>query len=105
YAFVHALIQQTLYEELGATRRQLAHRRVAEALEDLYGTDPGVRIRELAQHWMVAARPADMGKAVDYARRAGDAAVATLAPDEAIRWYRDALALVDRRASQNPRAR
>jgi DNA-binding SARP family transcriptional activator len=105
YSFAHALIQQTLYEELGATRRQLAHRRVAEALEDLCRSDPVVRIGELAQHWMAAARPADAAKAIGYARRAGDAAVAALAPDEAVRWYGDALNLLDRHAGDDTQLR
>ena len=34
YNFAHALIQHTLYEDLGPTRRARAHRQVAEALED-----------------------------------------------------------------------
>ena len=41
YNFAHALIQHTLYADLGLTRRARAHRRVAEALEDLYGDRPG----------------------------------------------------------------
>ena len=40
FRFVHALINQTLYEGLGATRRARMHQRVAEALEELYGADP-----------------------------------------------------------------
>ena len=42
YNFAHALIQHTLYEDLGPTRRARAHRQVAEALEDLCGDRPGV---------------------------------------------------------------
>ena len=34
HTFAHALIQHTLYEDLGPTRQARAHRRVAEALED-----------------------------------------------------------------------
>ena len=37
FSFAHALINHTLYEALGTTRRARAHQRVAEALEDLYG--------------------------------------------------------------------
>ena len=40
FRFAHALINQTLYEGLGATRRARMHQRVAEALEELYGEDP-----------------------------------------------------------------
>ena len=38
FRFVHALINQTLYDGLGATRRSSMHHRVALALEELYGT-------------------------------------------------------------------
>ena len=48
YTFAHALIQHTLYEELGPTRRARAHRQVAEALEELCGDRPGSRVGELA---------------------------------------------------------
>ena len=51
FAFSHALVNHTLYEALGPTRRARLHRRVAEALEELCGDDPGARLGELAQHW------------------------------------------------------
>ena len=95
YGFVHALIQQTLYEELGGTRRQGVHRQVAETLEKLNEVGASVRIAELAQHWMAGGRPADAPKMIRWARAAGDAAVAALAPDEAARWYADALRVLD----------
>ena len=45
YCFVHALIQHTLYAQLGRTRQARAHRQVAEALEALCGDRPGARCR------------------------------------------------------------
>ena len=54
FRFVHALINQTLYEGLGATRRSSIHHRVAVALEELYGEE---RVAELALHWRLARRP------------------------------------------------
>ena len=42
YNFAHALIQHTLYQDLGPTRRARAHRQVATALEELAGGRPGV---------------------------------------------------------------
>jgi class 3 adenylate cyclase len=41
YRFSHALIQHTLYQDPGPTRRALAHRYVAEALEEIHGGRPG----------------------------------------------------------------
>ena len=51
---------------------------------------------ELARHWMAATRPSDATKALYYARRAGDAALAAYAPLDAITWYSQALDLLDR---------
>jgi class 3 adenylate cyclase len=87
FSFAHALIQHTLYEDLGPTRRARAHRRVAEALEDLCGEARGNRAGELAHHWFSATQPIDLTKAIDYARQAGDAALAALAPADALRYY------------------
>ncbi len=93
YTFAHALIQHTLYEELGPTRRARAHRRVGEALEQLCGTRPGTRVGELARHWFNGGQPGDWTKALEYSRQAGDAALAALAPADALRYYTQALDL------------
>ena len=92
FSFAHALIAHTLYDEIGAVRRRRVHRRVAEALEELCGDQPGARVGELAHHWLNA-EPADLARALEYARRAGDRAIAQLAPDEAVRWYQQSLEL------------
>ena len=76
YNFAHALIQHTLYEDMGANRRARAHRLVAEALEELCGDRPGSRVGELARHWISATQPIELAKAIDYSRQAGDAALA-----------------------------
>ncbi len=94
FHFAHALVNQTLYEGLGATRRARLHHRVAQALEQLYGADPGEHLAELANHWAKATTPADLPKAVDYARLAGQRALSELAPDEALRWFSQALELM-----------
>jgi predicted ATPase len=90
YSFAHALIQHTLYEDLGPNRRARAHRVVAEALEDLCGDRPGDRVSELARHWTSATQPIDLTKAISYSRQAGDAALGALAPADALRYYAQA---------------
>lgn len=97
FTFVHALIQRTLYDDLGPTRAARLHRRVAEALE---ATDPE-RLEELARHW-AAADPPDLQRAVAAAQRAADAALAALAPADAGRLYGRALALWARTAERDP---
>jgi tetratricopeptide (TPR) repeat protein len=93
FTFTHALVEHTLYEDLGATRRALLHRQIAEALEGLCGDQPGERLGELAAHWSAAVVSADAAKAIHYAQLAAERGLEQLAPDEAIRWYQHALEL------------
>jgi class 3 adenylate cyclase len=96
YRFAHALIRATLYDELTGARRVALHRRVAQAIELLHGRALDDHLPALAHHWAQAAAPAaDTVKAIDYATRAGDRALAQLAPDEAMAYYRQALELLD----------
>ena len=75
------------------TAGRRAHRQVAEALEDLCGDRPGSRVGELARHWFRATQPIDLAKAIDYSRQAADAALAALAPADALGYYAQALDL------------
>jgi class 3 adenylate cyclase len=93
FRFVHALINETLYEGLGATRRARMHQRVAEALEELYGEDQPEHLGELALHWRMAAVSVDKAKAAGYALRAGQQALQRLAPAEALKLFADAVEL------------
>jgi class 3 adenylate cyclase/tetratricopeptide (TPR) repeat protein len=92
FTFTHALVEHALYEDLGRTRRALLHRQVAEALEEQCGDEPGERLGELAGHWGAAVVSSDTAKAMHYAQQAAERALGQLAPDEAIRWYQQALA-------------
>ncbi len=95
FTFTHALVEHTLYEDLGRARRARLHKRVAVALEEQCGDEPDERLGELAAHWAAAVVSADNAKALHYARRAAERALAQLAPAEAARWYRQALQLHD----------
>jgi class 3 adenylate cyclase/tetratricopeptide (TPR) repeat protein len=97
FAFRHALIRTTLYEELSATRRARLHRRIGEALEDLVQGKPGTRIEELAYHWLAATPATDAEKAIGYARQAGQRALAGLAFEEAAAHFERALAVLEPR--------
>ena len=60
YAFAHALIQHTLYEDLGRTRQARAHRQVGMALEELCGDRtrvPGRGARPPLVHRLPTGRP------------------------------------------------
>ncbi|HEX8132725.1 MAG TPA: AAA family ATPase, partial [Actinomycetes bacterium] len=96
YAFHHGIVHDLVYREMLAARRALLHHRVGEALEGLEGAggDPN-RLPALADHFALG-QAGDAGKAVDYARQAGDQAFARLRYEEAAHRYRQALAALDR---------
>jgi class 3 adenylate cyclase len=102
FTFAHALIQHTLYEDLGPNRRTRTHRDVALALEDLCRDRPGERVGELARHWIAATQPIDLTKAITYSRQAGDAALVALAPADALRYYAQALDLYPQVSDPDP---
>jgi class 3 adenylate cyclase len=101
FTFTHALVEHTLYEDLGRARRARLHKRVAVALEEQCGDEPGERLGELANHWAAAVVSSDNAKALHYARRAAERALAQLAPAEAARWYRQALELHEQAAAND----
>ena len=90
FTFAHALIRETLYEELSTPRRVRLHRRIADALETL-SRSRSVPLADIAYHLIQAAPAGDLEKAVDYATRAGQHAEASLAYEEATRFYEMAL--------------
>jgi class 3 adenylate cyclase/tetratricopeptide (TPR) repeat protein len=95
YRFGHALVRATLYDELTAARRVVLHRKVAEAIETLRAGALDDYLPALAHHWSQASAPAaETAKAIEYATRAGERALAQLAYDEAVSYFRSALELV-----------
>ena len=97
YRFAHALVRATLYDGLSGPRRVAVHRRMADAIETVHGRALDDYLPALAHHCARAAvlgEEATAARAVDYAARAGDRALAQLAHDEAVAYYRQALELL-----------
>ncbi len=94
FSFAHAIISHVLYQDADTSTRARLHRRVAEALGEVLGSQPGGRASELAGHWANAVTPADAGKALAYAEMAGAHALGNLAPHEALRWFTRAIELL-----------
>jgi hypothetical protein len=95
YVFRHAIVHDLVYTGVPAARRALLHHRVAEALEGLEGAGGPDRLRELADH-LAQGEAGDAGKAAEYARLAGDRALAQLLYEEAAYRYQQALTALDR---------
>ena len=60
---------------------------------------------ELAHHWLNATIPRVVDKALEWTKRAGDLALSRLAPNEALRWYGEALGLLERHPADDGRTR
>jgi DNA-binding CsgD family transcriptional regulator len=97
YRFGHALIRETLYRGLPRALRVRLHEQVGEAIEAMTAADPEPHLAELAHHFRQAAAAGEAWatRAVTYARRAGDRALATYAYEEAVRHYELALQALD----------
>ena len=93
--FSHALVRDTLHEDLSPSRRVGLHLRVGNALEELYADDAEPHLAELAHHFFEALPVADAERAIDYARRASERAARLLAYEEVARLSRMALAALD----------
>jgi DNA-binding CsgD family transcriptional regulator len=91
YQFSHALIRETLYDELLAVRRVRLHQRIGELLEARHRDHIEPYLSQLAYHFGEAVSDGSADKALDYARRAAAHAAELLAHEEAARFYRQAL--------------
>jgi tetratricopeptide (TPR) repeat protein/transcriptional regulator with XRE-family HTH domain len=89
YRFAHDLIREVVLADLGAARRALLHRLVAETLEQQSG---GGSREGLAYHF---AHSGEAEKAAFYLEQAGDAARARYAHAEAVQAYQQAVAQLD----------
>ena len=85
-----------MYEEIPATHRARLHLRVAEVLERLYGGNSEPHLAELAHHFSLALPAAAPETAIEYAMRAGRRAADVLADEEAVRFYRLAVDILER---------
>ena len=91
YSFSHALIRETLYDEISTMRRLRLHRRIGEALEKIYAHALENHLAQLAYHFLQAAPGGDVDKGINYAIGAAQRALRLLAYEEAASHYERAL--------------
>ncbi len=90
-SFVHALVRETLYDELSIVQKVTLHRRAAEVLAAAHQADPGPHLAEVAHHYFQAAPSGRGGEAVDYCERAAERALVLLSYEEAAQHFSRAL--------------
>lgn len=84
YQFAHALVRDTLYDELPAPQRARWHQRIGQAFEAQYQGDLTPWLSALAHHFHAAG---EASKAIEYASLAAERAAAMQAHEEAARHY------------------
>jgi len=99
--FSHALIRETLYDEMLGLRRARLHLRIGEMLEQRRGADDATALSQLAYHFSEAGSGDAAGKAIEYATRAAAQATRVLAFEEAVRLYRLSLHLQQQHFTKN----
>jgi ATP/maltotriose-dependent transcriptional regulator MalT len=95
FQFTHTLVRITLYDELRAGQRRRLHHLVGEAIEVAHRRDPKPVLADLAHHFRTTGMAGDVERAIDYTIRAGQAADAALAFEEAINLFQNALDMLD----------
>lgn len=92
--FSHGLVATAIYDSTPQLRRLGLHRAAAVALAERNPVASG-EIVDVARHWSIVADddPSARATASRWAVRAGDAASASASIDEAIAWYRRAIAM------------
>jgi len=93
YAFKHALTQEATYQSILERKRQEFHHQVGDGIETLYQQKLEEYYGELAYHYT---RSADKEKAVEYLIKAGDKCKQLYANQDAIRYFDEALSLLDK---------
>src|SRR5262249_44059598 len=114
HSFSHALIRETLYEDLSALRRVRLHQQIATMLAHRYGSPAeaaallhaGAALAELAYHFFQAAQGGQaIDNAIAYPRQAGEHAMSVFAYEEAVGHYERALQALARHAADDARQR
>lgn len=92
YDFSHAKLREQVYASLSPAHRRRLHRRVAEAIEEVYASNLDVVSGQLAAHFERASLP---GQAILYYQQAGKVAMDIYANAEAMSAFERAAALLE----------
>jgi len=87
YQFTHALIRDTIYEELSTSDRLRMHGRAGDALVSVHSAQLEPALTRVAHHYHEAAALGNPDKAVVFALRAADSSVRVLAYEDSLLHY------------------
>jgi DNA-binding CsgD family transcriptional regulator/tetratricopeptide (TPR) repeat protein len=87
YQFTHALIRETIYEDLAGAERLRLHARAGEALSEVHAAHMNRALTRIAHHYYQAATLGYTDKAIVYALRAAESAVLVYAYEDALLHY------------------
>jgi predicted ATPase/class 3 adenylate cyclase len=90
YSFKHVITQEVSYQMMPPAQRKKLHQVVAEWYEAHHQGDLSPFFPLLAKHWSNTDRGA---KAIDYLEKSGENAMRDCAPEEAVAFFSQALAL------------
>src|ERR1700677_428490 len=87
YQFTHALIRETIYEDLPAIGRLQLHGRAGDALVNIHCGHPERALTRIAHHYHEAVTLGNTEKAGTFSLRAADSAVRMYAYEDALSHY------------------
>ncbi len=105
HRFSHALVRSAVAAGLSAAKQRRLHAAAADAIEALYEGQLDLHLAEVARHRVEASLPGDRADAVAACAAAAGVAAQSLAFEEAVRLYRQALSVGEGEIGENDRSR
>jgi DNA-binding CsgD family transcriptional regulator/tetratricopeptide (TPR) repeat protein len=103
--FSHALVSSAVVARLSTAEQRRLHTAAADAIEALYEGQLRLHLAEVARHRVEASRPGDRARAVAACAAAASVAADSLAFEEAVRLYRQALSVGEGELGEDDRSR
>ncbi len=105
HRFSHALVRSAVAAGLSAAEQRRLHAAAADAIEALYEGQLDLHLAEVARHRVEASLPGDRADAVAACEAAAGVAAESLAFEQAVRLYRQALSVGGEEIGGNDRSR
>jgi len=95
FKFSHALIAESIYEDLDGIERKRNHLVVAETVAQLHKDELDPYLPELARHYVEALPLGDASNAAVFSERAAEFSLRRLAYEDSVKFYRMALDAIE----------